>query len=52
MLKGSVLFTIDNTEYLIHEGDSIHFPAHLEHFGENPTDQETILIGVVTPVIF
>ena len=52
VLKGSVLFTIDNTEYLIHEGDSIHFPAHLEHFGENPTDQETILIGVVTPVIF
>lgn len=52
VMEGEVIFTIDSKEYLVKKGESIHFPAHLEHFGENPLSQETVLLGVVTPVIF
>lgn len=52
VLEGEVIFTIDNKEYHVKKDESIHFPAHLEHYGENSTDQETVMIGVVTPVIF
>ncbi|MGM8215871.1 helix-turn-helix domain-containing protein [Bacillaceae bacterium W0354] len=52
VLKGGVKFTIDNKEYCIYEGDSIHFPSHLEHYGENLMDDETHLLGVITPVVF
>ena len=52
VLKGGVKFTIDNKEYILNEGDSIHFPSNLEHFGENLLDEETHLLGVITPVVF
>lgn len=52
VLEGEVIFTIDHKEYRVKKGESIHFPAHLEHFGENPLDLETVMLGVVTPVIF
>ncbi|MBB6453749.1 transcriptional regulator with XRE-family HTH domain [Salirhabdus euzebyi] len=52
VIKGAVKFTIDNKEYEIYEGDSIHFPSHLEHFGENISEEETHLLGVITPVVF
>lgn len=52
VLKGAAKFTIDNKEYFIYEGDSIHFPSNLDHFGENLLDEETELLGVITPVVF
>lgn len=52
VLQGEVIFTIDNKKYSVKKDESIHFPAHLEHYGENPLNQETVMLGVVTPVIF
>src|SRR5690625_3517989 len=53
VLKGKVRFTIEGKEYDIEEGDSIHFPSHLEHNGENLLDEEeSHLLGVITPVVF
>ncbi|AVK85410.1 helix-turn-helix domain-containing protein [Lysinibacillus sp. NPDC047702] len=52
VLKGAVLFTIDQTEYYLREGEAIHFPSNLTHIWENPLNQETVLLSVITPVIF
>ncbi|WP_284141519.1 XRE family transcriptional regulator [Virgibacillus sp. LDC-1] len=52
VLKGAAKFIVDDNEYHIFEGDSIHFPSHLEHYGENLLDEETHLLGVITPVVF
>ena len=52
VLKGAVLLTVDQTEYYLREGEAIHFPSPLPHIWENPLDQETILLSVITPVIF
>ncbi|WLD93057.1 helix-turn-helix domain-containing protein [Alkalihalobacillus sp. AL-G] len=51
VLKGAAIFTIDGNQYPIFEGDTIHFPSHLDHYGENPLDTESVLLGVITPVI-
>jgi len=52
VLKGAMKFVVENKEYAIYEGDSIHFPSYLEHYGENLLDEETELLGVITPVVF
>jgi len=52
VLKGAVLFTVDQTEYYLREGEAIHFPSNLTHIWENPLNQETVLLSVITPVIF
>ncbi|MEK3936323.1 XRE family transcriptional regulator [Sporosarcina sp. FSL W7-1349] len=52
VLKGAVIFTIDEKEHYVKQGQCIHFPAHLEHYGENPLNEVTELLAVVTPVIF
>ncbi|MFC3885472.1 helix-turn-helix domain-containing protein [Bacillus songklensis] len=52
VLKGFVIFNIDGKEYVIREGDSIHFPSTCPHTVENPFNEESILICVLTPVIF
>ncbi len=52
VLKGAVLFTIDGKEYFVREGDSIHFPSHVPHFWENPLSEESMILSILTPVIF
>ncbi len=52
VLKGAVVFTVGDDELFIREGEAIHFPSELPHYGENPLDEETILLCVITPVIF
>ncbi|MFC7393787.1 helix-turn-helix domain-containing protein [Scopulibacillus cellulosilyticus] len=52
VLKGAVLFHIDGKEYFIKEGDSIHFPSNLPHTSENPLNEESIVLSILTPVIF
>jgi transcriptional regulator with XRE-family HTH domain len=52
VLKGMILFHIDGKEYVVREGDSLHFPSTSAHALENPTNEETILLSVLTPVIF
>ncbi|MBI0579493.1 cupin domain-containing protein [Neobacillus cucumis] len=52
VLEGAVIFTIDGKEYLLKTGDSIHFPSNLPHFWQNPLNQITKILCVLTPVIF
>jgi len=52
VLKGKVIFKIEEKEYFLKAGDSIHFPSEKEHQWKNPTTSESVLISVLTPVIF
>ena len=52
VLKGAALFTVDGKEYFVREGDSIHYPSEVPHTWENPLNEETIILCVLTPVIF
>ncbi|QHJ69120.1 MULTISPECIES: XRE family transcriptional regulator [Planococcaceae] len=52
VLKGAALFKVDGKEYFVREGDSIHYPSEVPHSWENPLNEETIILCVLTPVIF
>lgn len=52
VLKGIVIFEVENKEYVLNKGDAIHFPSEKVHKWKNPTSEETILLSVLTPVIF
>ncbi|RLQ94828.1 helix-turn-helix domain-containing protein [Falsibacillus albus] len=52
VLKGGAVFNIDGTDYFMRQGDSIHFPSSCQHNIENPFAEETVLLCVLTPVIF
>ncbi|WP_099159228.1 helix-turn-helix domain-containing protein [Virgibacillus ndiopensis] len=52
VLKGIVIFKIEEKEYVLKKGDSIHFPSEKVHQWKNPTNEESILVSVLTPVIF
>ncbi|MGW8428439.1 helix-turn-helix domain-containing protein [Peribacillus simplex] len=52
VLEGTIIFKVGDQEYLLHEGESIHFPSEKPHQWENPLNQESILLSVLTPVIF
>lgn len=52
VLQGTVTFKIEDEEYILSEGDTIHFPSQKEHQWSNPTSEKTVLISVLTPVIF
>ncbi|TDQ38296.1 helix-turn-helix domain-containing protein [Aureibacillus halotolerans] len=52
VLEGAMIYTLDDKEYYLKKGESIHFPSTIPHYGENPLDKETKLLCVITPVIF
>lgn len=52
VLQGTVIFKVEGKEYVLSESDTIHFPSKKVHQWSNPTDQEAVLISVITPVIF
>lgn len=52
VLEGTVLFNIDGKEYLVGNGDSLHFPSQLAHFWLNPDKEQAKILCVLTPVIF
>lgn len=52
ILKGAILFYINDEKYFVREGDSIHFSSNREHFWENPLNEESTLLCVFTPTIF
>lgn len=52
VLKGAVIFTIENKKYSLKKGDSIHFPSTKMHEWKNPSDEETVLLSILTPVLF
>lgn len=52
ILKGLVIFKVEEKEYILNEGDSIHFPSEKVHQWKNPTREDAVLVSVLTPVIF
>lgn len=52
VVKGNILIHLDDTEYIVRKGDTIHFPSQVPHGWENLLDEEAILLSIVTPVVF
>lgn len=52
ILKGVVVFRVNEKEYVLHAGDSIHFPSEQAHEWKNPTNEAATLLSILTPVIF
>ncbi|GGG15531.1 DNA-binding protein [Lysinibacillus alkalisoli] len=52
VLEGEVIVTIDQEKYHLRAGDTIHYPSYLRHHWENPLPTETIVLSIVTPLIF
>jgi len=52
ILQGEVVVKINDKEYNLSAGDSIHFPSTLDHSMRNPRDEAAHLISVLAPVIF
>jgi uncharacterized cupin superfamily protein len=49
VIKGKIQVTLDSANYILEEGDSIHFRAEMRHTIKNVTDQEVELLAVITP---
>ena len=52
VVKGKAVFIIQDKEYAVEEGESIHFPSHLRHKMVNSEDQYLITLCLVTPPLF
>jgi len=52
VLQGEVIFTVNNEAYQLYEGDTIHFPSSNSHKWENPLSTESVVLSIVTPIIF
>ena len=52
VLEGTVVFNVDGVEYVVNEGESIHYPSEITHYWLNPTDKPAKVLCVLTPVIF
>ena len=52
MLKGRLVFVIDDQEYRLDAGDSIHLRANVPHRIHNDGDEPTVVVSVLTPRLF
>lgn len=52
ILEGTAKFTVDGREYVVGEGESIHYPSTLLHSIMNIEDRELVFLCIVTPIIF
>lgn len=52
IIKGLLEVTIDGETYVVHEGETIHYPSTVTHKWKNPTDEVTVVYSVLTPSIF
>jgi transcriptional regulator with XRE-family HTH domain len=52
VLEGSVYMQVGGKDYLLREGDAIHFPSSLEHRWENLSSSVARVLCVLFPVIF
>jgi transcriptional regulator with XRE-family HTH domain len=52
ILQGEIVVNINDEEYRLKVGDSIHFPSTLNHAMRNPNDEPAHMISVLTPIIF
>ncbi|MDL2293124.1 XRE family transcriptional regulator [Ruminococcaceae bacterium OttesenSCG-928-D13] len=51
ILEGEIIFLVDGTSYHLKEGDTIHFPSHLMHSIENPTDKEVKMLSAINQLM-
>jgi transcriptional regulator with XRE-family HTH domain len=52
VLKGKIKISLNNTDYILNEGDSIYFNSNVPHSFENITDEIVEALWVVTPPSF
>ena len=52
ILEGTAKLTVDGREYVVGEGESIHYPSTLLHSIVNIEDRELVFLCIVTPTIF
>ncbi|MFD2761143.1 helix-turn-helix domain-containing protein [Lentibacillus juripiscarius] len=52
VIKGTIIFRVEEKEYILNKGDSIHFPSEKVHEWKNPMNEEAVLLSVLTPIIF
>lgn len=52
VLKGQIIVTLKDVEYILDEGDCIRFNPEIPHKIENKTDEQASYLSVITPVSF
>ena len=52
VLKGQIVITLHNKEYILDEGDCIRFNPEIPHKIENKTEKQASYLSVITPVSF
>jgi transcriptional regulator with XRE-family HTH domain len=52
VLKGEIIITLQDKEYILEEGDCIRFNPAIPHKIENKTDKQASYLSVITPVSF
>lgn len=52
VLEGEIVFVVDDREYVLKAGDTIHYPSNLPHYWYNPLDRSAFVLCVLTPAIF
>src|SRR5699024_10617375 len=52
VIKGMAIYKISDEESILNEGDSIHCPSKKAHDWKDPLDEKTVLLSVLTPLIF
>lgn len=52
VLKGEVVVTLQDKEYILKEGDCIRFNPEIPHKFENKTNKQASYLSVITPVSF
>lgn len=52
VLEGTVIVIIDDKEYSLKEGDSIHYPSTLPHYWKNPMKQKAKVLSTTSQRIF
>lgn len=48
-LKGKLVVTVEGKEYLLKEGEALHYPANLPHLLANPFPKEARILYLLTP---
>lgn len=52
VLKGQIVVTLQDKEYILDEGDCIRFNPEIPHKFENRTNEQASYLSVITPVSF
>lgn len=50
--KGEAVFILDDEEFRVGQGESIHYPSSVRHRIANRNDTELVMICIITPAIF